>query len=212
MPESVFFLTEDGVTIAGDWYSSDGDRFALLLHMMPATKESWATLAERLVEQGISCLAIDLRGHGASTNGGALDYHAFSDAEHQASVKDVEAAFAFLESKGATAENTRMLGASIGANLAINFAAAKGMPVVVALSPGLNYHGVKTADAVRALRQGQQVLLVASDDDTESAEGSALLHSMNPSRALLLVRNGVGHGTRMLEADPELTDELVATL
>lgn len=204
--------TEDGVTIAGDWYPSDGDRFALLLHMMPATKESWAAFAERLVGQGISCLAIDLRGHGKSTQGGTLDYRAFADADHQASAKDVDAAFAFLESKGATAQSVRLIGASIGANLAIAFAAAKGISMTVALSPGLNYHGVKTSEAVRALKQGQQALLVASDDDPESAEGAALLHSMNPSRAPLLVREGVGHGTRMLESDPELTDELVATL
>lgn len=205
-------MTEDGVTIAGDWYPSDGDRFALLLHMMPATKESWAAFAETLGVRGISCLTIDLRGHGASTNGGTLDYRAFSDAEHQASARDVEAAFSYLESKGATPEHTLLVGASIGANLAINAAAEKGIPMTIALSPGLNYHGVTTSPAIRALRQGQQVLLVASDDDAESAEGSAILHAMNPSRALLIVRSRIGHGTRMFDADPELMNELLSML
>ncbi len=212
MPEAVQFQTEDGITIAGNWYDSEGDRYALLLHMMPATKESWEAFTQRLVGLGVSCLAIDLRGHGASTNGGALDHRAFSDAEHQASARDVEAAFAYLRSIGARAEDTILVGASVGANLAMNFAVAHEIPVTVALSPGLNFYGIATSAAVRALKQGQRAILVASDDDLESAESCALLHAMNPSRTDLVVRSGIGHGTRMLEADPSLVDELLELL
>lgn len=212
MAELVNFKTEDGVEIVGDFYPSSGGRFAILLHMMPATKESWRAFADKLVEAGFSCLAIDMRGHGESNMSGALNYRTFTDAQHQATMRDVEAAFAWLAGKGATVETTIAVGASIGANLAINFAAEKMLPLAVALSPGLNYHGVTTSSAIRALKQGQRVLLVASDDDPESAEGCAILHAMNPSRALLIVRTGLGHGTRMFDKDPILMDELIEML
>lgn len=212
MSELVTFTTEDGVEIVGDFYTSPGDRFAILLHMMPATKESWRMFAEKLVEAGYSCLAIDMRGHGESNMSGALHYRTFTDAQHQAKMRDVEAAFVWLAEKGATAENTVVIGASIGANLAVNFAVEKGIPIAIALSPGLNYHGVSTTSAIRALKQGQLALLVASDDDPESAEGCAILHAMNPTRAPLLLRSDLGHGTRMFDKDPELMDELIEML
>lgn len=212
MSELVTFKTEDGIEIVGDFYASPGDRFAILLHMMPETKESWRAFAERLVEQGYSCLAIDMRGHGESNMAGALHYRTFSDAQHQAKMRDVEAAFAWLAAKGADETNTVIIGASIGANLGVSFAVEKGVPLAIALSPGLNYHGVSTTAAIRALKQGQEVLLVASDDDPESAEGCAILHSMNPTRAQLMLRSGVGHGTRMFNKDPNLMDELIELL
>lgn len=212
MSELVTFTTEDRIEIVGDFYASPGDRFAILLHMMPATKESWRAFADELVEKGYSCLAIDMRGHGESNMSGSLHYRTFSDTQHQAKMLDVRAAFAWLAGKGADATNTIMVGASIGANLAINFAVEQGIPLAIALSPGLNYHGVTTTAAVRALKQGQEVLLVASDDDPESAEGCAILHSMNPTRAQLMLRSGVGHGTRMFDQDPDLMNELIELL
>jgi len=210
--ELVTFKAADGVEIVGDYYPSGHGRFAIFLHMMPATKESWRAFAEKFVMTGYDCLAIDLRGHGESNMSGALNYRTFSDAEHQATIRDVEAAFDWLVAKGADAGNTVVVGASIGANLAINFLAERGFAAAIALSPGLDYHGVMTEPSVRALTSGQSVILVASDDDPESTESSRALHAANPSRTLLVERNGLGHGTRMFDRAPALMDELIALL
>src|SRR5690349_13876649 len=152
-PEPVLLESSDGVRIQGAFYAADQLRGqALLLHMMPATKESWSAFAFALAERGISCLAIDLRGHGAS-DGGPDGYRGFSDAEHQAKRLDVEAALAWLRAKGSAP--LRVAGASIGANLAIRAAAEHAdVAACLALSPGLAYRGVTTADAVAALREG----------------------------------------------------------
>ena len=95
--------------------------------MMPEVRRSWIPLSTELNKVGVATLAIDLRGHGESVEiqkvGGAklkLDYEKFSDAEHQASRLDVDAAMNFLKSKGFLEENIVLAGASIGANLTLD--------------------------------------------------------------------------------------------
>ena len=136
------FTTKDGLTIVGDYYPGTGKSGVLLLHMMPADRTSWQQLAGQLQENGFHVLAIDLRGHGQST-GGPNGYQAFSDAQHQQSIFDIESAVEFLRSKGI--EKIHMGGASIGANLALQYASQhQEIASAMLLSPGLDYHGIHT--------------------------------------------------------------------
>lgn len=213
MSSLVNFPTTDGVEIVGDFYVSEGRKFALLLHMMPETKESWKTIAEELVKKGYSCLAIDLRGHGESVMNGRLNYRNFSDAEHQASVLDVEAAFQFLKGKGADELRTIVIGASIGANLAIRFLSQHpAMPLAIALSPGLDYHGVRPESALRALSPNQRVLIVSSDDDAESFAGSKRMAQEFPERVSFIPQKNAGHGTRMFASKSGLLQEIFSRI
>src|SRR3989338_10058284 len=198
--DKVQFQTEDGVTIVGDWYPAKGDRFALLLHMMPATKESWMGLAAELNSRGISCLAIDLRVHGKSTKKDAvrepLDYRMFSDEEQQAKAFDVEAALLWLQRQGMRGETLAVAGASIGANLAIPARAANNLiPVGIALSPGIDFHGVKTDGPIERLAENQTILLVGSEDDPTSFSAVNELHELNRDRTYRIVLTDAGHGT-----------------
>ncbi len=226
MQEHIIFKTSDGIEIVGDYYASGpstssgpNGKFAILLHMMPATKESWKPFAAKLVAKGYDVLAIDERGHGESTMGGTLDYKKFGEAEQQAKILDVEAAFEFLKGnpstssgpRGATEKNTVLVGASIGANLTIQFLTMHpGVAVGVALSPGLNYRGVTTDDKITKLHSGQKIVLVASDDDDrDSAASCRELHRLNEVQTVLIEKNGLGHGTTMFERDPKLMDEMI---
>src|SRR3989338_5627500 len=96
--ERVSLKTSDNVDIVGDYYASQRWRGILLLHMMPADRQSWSGLAIELSKAGVDVLAIDLRGHGESA-GGPEGYLDFSDDEHQQSILDVEAAVDFLRSE-----------------------------------------------------------------------------------------------------------------
>lgn len=208
--ESLTLTTNDGVSISADYFPAEGKRAVILLHMMPATKESWHPFAEVLQRLGIASIMIDERGHGASS-GGPDGYRNFSPEQHLAKLHDVRAAWAALKERGAMMEKTGVIGASIGANLAIRYLAENGsFPIGVALSPGMSYHGVTTDDAIVRLTPGQHVLLVASEEDTEAAKAIQVLNEKNKTQTQLLLRHDLGHGTHMFDADAELL-EAVAT-
>lgn len=213
MSERVVLKTSDGVEIIGTYRNTGQEKIVILLHMMPATKESWDGFAARLLEAGYASLAIDERGHGESTMGGTLDYKKFTDEQQQAKRLDLEAAIAFAKEKGFTEDKIVVIGASIGANLAIQaLAEHPTIPVAIALSPGLDYHGVKTEQPIFQLNDHQLVVLVASDDDPESFESIQKLHEHNPTQTDLIERSGIGHGTRMIDKDPFLVDDLLTKL
>ncbi len=213
MKKRVALLTTDGIEVVGDYRNTGQKHIAILLHMMPATKESWETFAERLLEVGYASLAIDERGHGESTMGGTLNYKEFTDAQQQAKRLDVDAAISFAKQKGFPEGKMVIVGASIGANLAIQaLVDHQEIDLAIALSPGLNYHGVKTESLICQFHNGQRAILVASDDDPESFASIQTLHLANPTQTLLMNRSGIGHGTTMLEKDPALVDELISHL
>jgi len=210
--EKVSFVTQDGVTIVADYYSgAEGGPAALLVHMMPATKESWRQFAAELIGRGFSSvLAIDLRGHGGSRMQGEqkLDYRDFEDEQHQAKIKDMEAAMQWLEERGATKDRLALVGASIGANLSIAYGAANAeIPTVVALSPGLNYRGVTTLDKMGQYA-GRELYLAASAEDGHSFETDRQLYEVNPDATLKELENA-GHGTTMFEKSPGFMAEVV---
>ena len=68
---SVTLHTDDGVTISGTFF--EGPRrpapAVILLHMLTRTRDDWEAFANRLADAGIHALAIDFRGHGASSSG-----------------------------------------------------------------------------------------------------------------------------------------------
>jgi len=211
--QEITIETPDGVRLAGTYAAGPaGGPAALLLHMMPAAKESWSEFAAVLARRGFATLAIDLRGHGRSTRGTGgrtLDYRLFTEREHQAKTIDVEAAAAWLEREhGFGKSRLAAVGASIGANLAIAFAAAHPeIPAAAALSPGLDYRGVTTPDKVRNFGPAQGLFLAASEEDELSFRTGRELVRLKPD-AVLKEYRGAGHGTAMFEAQPELMTEL----
>lgn len=214
--ETVTIDTSDGVRLVGDLVRPQGRPVCgvLLLHMMPATRGSWRLFSRQLAERGALSLAIDLRGHGESIWQGKnrLNWHAFSDREHQASRDDVTAALNHLRGPLAAGSRVGIVGASIGANLALEALANHGdITWAVCLSPGRNYHGLETAGLVARLTAGQRLFLAASDDDPESLRAvRALAHEETAGRVTTRELSGVGHGTTMWERQPRLMDDILA--
>jgi pimeloyl-ACP methyl ester carboxylesterase len=216
--ERIELLTADGVKVIGDFFRASSLSggvvgTALLLHMMPADRRSWLGLARRLSVEGVQTLAIDLRGHGDSVfanDGRRLDYRQFSHAEHQESLRDVRAAVGWLSAERRVRPDAMIVGgASIGANLALAYAAEEpNLRGVFALSPGLDYRGVTTADKVVKLGPRSALFLAASEDDTHGSwEAVHRLADLRRGSELVELANA-GHGTEMLEREPELEDRL----
>ncbi|MBI5793717.1 alpha/beta hydrolase [Candidatus Uhrbacteria bacterium] len=213
MPDRVTMTTTDGVEIVGSFVRNNDQKAAILLHMMPADRTSWSSFAKALNGIGYASLAIDERGHGESTMNGTLNYKNFTDEQQQAKILDVEAALAYLEGEGFSKENIVVVGASIGANLAIEeLTRHPELPIALALSPGLDYRGIKTDELVTKLQPSQKVILVASDEDRESYKSILKLHELNPTFTTLIERSGIGHGTDMIDADPSLLKDLIERL
>jgi pimeloyl-ACP methyl ester carboxylesterase len=212
--ETVKFSTSDGWEIVGTYRAGRaGDPAAILLHMLPADRRSYDDFGARLAGAGFNVLAIDSRGHGESLQHGGKtrNYQDFSDDDHRSSTEDVAAAKGFLAERGADTSRLVIVGASIGANFAVIHAAGdEDVRAVVLLSPGLDYHGVKTLDAMAAY-DGRPAYLVASEEDTYAAESIGKLHEV-AGEAEFKLFNNAGHGTRIFDAEPTFEGTLASWL
>lgn len=211
--EKIQLLTSDGVTLVGNYFSpsTPSSKAALCLHMMPATKDSWTPLAQQLTHTGFHVLAIDERGHGESTQSstGVLDYKTFSDEDQQKKRLDVDAALAWLQSTGADLTHTCVVGASIGANLSLDaLVRFPQLKSAAALSPGLDFCGIKTDPLATRLSNHQSILLLASDNDPYSYETIEQLHTLLTTPHDTWKFQALGHGTNMLTKQPELVGKL----
>lgn len=222
---SLTLKTLDSQELAATLYSPrPGDAASLkggvlFLHMMPATKESWDELAVYLAESGYLGLAIDLRGHGASS-GGPRGYAKFEDAEHQKSILDLDAAAKFLMVKGLSAGQIALVGASIGANLSLRYLSDHPeFKTAVLLSPGLDYRGLKGEESASALRAGARILIVSAKDDIRKGERgnheeAETIYAALPAGVTkgLQIYDAGGHGTELFSAHSELKDIILAFL
>lgn len=218
MSQRVSFQTSDGVTIVGDYYvNSTAARTVLLIHMRPATRESWKPFAKKLLDNGFAVLAIDLRGHGESTKTTAektLAYQNFTEAEESASIHDLEAAAVWLaQNHSVTPDKLELVGASIGANLVLQYAGAHHeIPAVVALSPGLVYRGVDAQPSVKSLKANQKVFFVAAKDDNYAALSVGALAQETTAPHEVKIYDTGGHAMKLFEAHTELVEEIVQWL
>ncbi len=234
--ESIFFppkadpplavKTKDGVKIAANLYEVKPRKiegWLVLTHMMPVTKESFQRLAEEFQNIGYESIAIDLRGHGESIEAELrgtdaelrgkkikLDYHDFSDSDHQKSILDLEAGVDFLvKSRKATSDKISFIGASIGANLSLQYISEhQEFKTAILLSPGLNYRGIKTEPMVKNLKTGQKVFFVSARDDGDNAEENQKLYGLTPANVInkIKIYKTGGHGTDILKNQSELTN------
>lgn len=215
MYQRIKFTTEDSVIIVGDYYALENPRgWALLLHMMPAVKESWQELAKALNNAGFSCLAIDLRGHGESIyreDGTTLNYKDFSDEEHQQKIVDVRAAVSWLKEQGAEEEKLAVIGGSIGANLSLQYLTeSKKVPTAVLLSPGLDYRGIKTEPLVKLLSSDKSFLCVAAKDDEHgSFQTCQRLTELASAQSENIRFDQGGHATNMFNSQPQLINQII---
>jgi pimeloyl-ACP methyl ester carboxylesterase len=188
--------------------------------MLGRDRSSYDDLLEPLRSAGYALLALDFRGHGESRQGPpgtdgkptTLDWESFGAQEWAGTVEDVRAGLdALRRRRGVDPERIGIMGASIGANAAVRAAAQDvGVRGLVLLSPGLDYRGVTTMDAVGALA-ARPVLIAAAQQDTYSFTSSQQLVEHLP-QAEFATLPGDAHGTNMFVTNPELGQKVAAYL
>ena len=192
MSEKINLKTEDKVNIVANFYNSDSEKAVILLHMLGRTKEDWNNFANSLLKENYSVLALDFRGHGESS--GHLTE--FSEKDFNNMILDVKEAKKFLVNNGKT--KISIIGASIGANTALNYASKdKDIRTIILLSPGLNYRGINTEKTIKDYKN--KILIIASEDDPYSLDSSKRLNELNKNSELKIYKQG-GHGTRMFSS------------
>ncbi len=215
--QTVSFTTSDQVTIKADYYKSDlpVGHTILALHMMPADRSSWQTFAEQATQAGYNLLAIDLRGHGESTTQGdqVLDFQQFTDEQHQQSILDVEAAVDYLAQQSVDTQRLTLMGASIGANLALEFLQThQEIATGVLISPGLNYRGIEADKLAAGLSGSQSILLISGQQDEYPHNSLLQLKTIIPGNSETIVLPSASHGTNLFNDHPKLIIRILSWL
>lgn len=187
---------DDGLTLVGEFYASEESAPAvLLLHMLNSRRSAWSPLIPALTDAGYNVLAVDLRGHGET--GGAQDW--------TAAQTDVVHWLDWLSDQpSVNSEQTALVGASIGSNLALVGCAYDARCVTaIALSPGLDYRGVTTEEAIIEGLADRSALLVASHDDSYSADTVKALTEVATGDLGVQLYVGRMHGTNLFATNAD---------
>lgn len=193
-------VSDDGVRLQATYYGPDqvGAAGVLLLHMWEGSRQDWAAFAAQLQAAGYGVLALDLRGHGES--GGARTAAAM--------IQDAAVGVKLLRAREEIdGDRIFLIGASIGANVALNYAADDAAVRAAALlSPGEDYRGVSTP-AARARYGDRPLFIAASSEDAYAAASARTLAAAGPHELLMLADQG--HGTRMLGTENGLEEAIL---
>ena len=185
----VTLKTPDGFTLKGTLTVPPGPgRHAavILAHQFRSDRGGWAPLTEKLLGQGIATLALDLRGHGLSTdrNGEVVavgeDFLASAKKVGFDHIpQDLEQAAAWLRKQpGIDGRRLGLAGSSVGALSALLAAPKVHAVAVLALSPAGNAaFGEGTEGHLKGAvsRARAAVFTLASEEDLEAWQNSKSL-------------------------------------
>lgn len=210
----ISFNTPDGNRIVGSYYPIEqmNAPAVLMLHQWRGTRADFESLAREFQAKGIAVLAIDGRGFGESTRPADGPAQPARSAEAvKGMLSDVAGATAFLSGQqGVDRNRIGIVGASYGSSLAIMHSAADPTIKAVALvSPGLNYQASMATEPAVKSYGARPLLIVAAEDDSESAAASRRLDSVaaGDQHQLKVYARG-GHGNGLLHSDVGL-DQLL---
>lgn len=206
--KNVTFASEDGLTLVGTlWTNSTSQKPPLVLvHQFARDRHTYDAFARDAFARGYTVLSFDVRGFGESVVRGTsrISFTNFKENDYRKISHDILSARQFLG-----AETILVVGASIGANSALNYgvldSSASGL---VLLSPGENYKGIDTNSASK--KNMVPLFIVASNEDQYSNESSQRIFDSSKmvDKKLLILQNA-GHGTDMLTRNPSLSKTLL---
>jgi dienelactone hydrolase len=209
----VRLMSADNISVFATYYPVEQSPapVVVLVHGLKQNREVWSGFAMSLQRSGIAALTLDLRGHGESTRAltasgpMALDVSRFRAQDFRAMLLDVEAAVGWLQQQPEiNRRRIALLGASLGANVALLYTSVnEDVAALALLSPGINYRGLRTDEAIK--RIGPMPLRIAvSRHDAFAFESSNVLIRQRKEAGSglqereLWIATGNLHGTDML--------------
>ncbi len=218
--ETITLNTADGFKIIGSFIPAmdttiSNPKVALLIHMLNRDRSDWNNFASELSKHNYNVLAIDMRGHGGSLekNGLKIGWRDFKINDFAGFISDIDAAKKYLDNKYQGLEyKLAIIGASVGANAALNYSVAhQEVKCVVLLSPGANYHGISTENIMDKYGD-RPIFLAASGEDAYSMESVKSLYDKATGKREKKEYYEAGHGTRILETGVNLKSDIISWL
>lgn len=175
----------------------------ILAHQFHSDRSGWAPLTEKLHARGIGTLAVDLRGHGASTQKAGAEVKVSDDFAASAKAVGFDKIPADLaqvaewarKQPGVDGRRIGLAGASVGA-FSVLLAEPKVHPVaVLSLSPAGNpaFGDQAVADLKAAILKGQaSVLVMAAADDKGAFDNAQAIKGL--PGVDVLAGEGKAHG------------------
>lgn len=220
--DPIEFTTSDGFLIRGTFFHSSANTTpkpaVILLHAFNRDHTDWFAYAPDIVDNNnFVALAIDLRGHGASTfqNGASFPIQTFSSADLNAMPLDIEAAIAYLKTRPEVdATRIGIVGADIGANLAfIGSGTQDEIKTAVSISPQFRENqaqGILIGTNLPNF-QPKNVLYIAAFGDGYAYASSQTMADLTQGQTRVVGIQGLAHGLDIL-ASEETWNEILTWL
>lgn len=208
--EPVTITTSDGVILTGLFQAParPDEPVAILLHGLGSTQGEWTAFAEQLAALGCGYLSYDARGHGGSsqtTSGTTISYRSLGPpgpgSEWERMISDLNTAARYLERRrNIPSSGLVLVGASLGANVALNWAAAhQNIRAALLLSPGLNYAGIDAEKPVSRCA-GLRIAFAAAPTDAYAWFSSRALYGrIRQNPGAVFFEGTAGHGVQMFD-------------
>jgi alpha-beta hydrolase superfamily lysophospholipase len=209
--------TEDGVKIAATYVEAKGKKpkdapAAILVPMFLDVRGSWKTFADEAGAKGVATIAIDPRGHGASENPSKVSPARWTYDQWKEVLKDIRAAKAFLTGKGHAESRIVVIGASIGALLALEYGIVDKKIAGIGLLSIANELTKRTPKDDIARFDKRPIFIAYSLDDVGYAEVSQEMVKALAGKATVREYKKASHGTIMFGREEPKGDLTVALL
>jgi dienelactone hydrolase len=215
--DKITITTEDGWEISALYQpaQNENSKVVILLHDLGKNKEVFKTFEGKLKEYDFGFLALDLRGHGESTNIAVQKNFkkTGTDNEFNQMVRDVTAAIAFLNKKGVETQNIFLLGAGLGANVAAkSIIFNPDIAGIALLTPSLKTRDVLTMTGIQ-INTKPVSIAVSSEDRKQMMEASFIRNAAYLSSGQGKVTFMTAYNLKGIEmVDKYLTAELIQWL
>jgi dienelactone hydrolase len=188
----------------------------IFLHQGGSSKEEWTALPifQDVTKAGMVAFALDIRGHGGSD--GEADFTTLFDDPDQAP-RDLMAAMNWLaKSNAVDMDRVAVVGASIGANLAVVAAGTDRFEVrtVVAISAKTSaVHNL--AGGVEKVSHLRSVFMIAAEleeDGKRALWAEEIFNAAEDPRQIEIVSGSKQHGVSIFSDDPSLQNKILSWL
>lgn len=190
---------EFGNSMSLKYYSPQfsGAPTVVVCHDWAGSSDNWTDIAGSLIKLGFGVVLYDLDGHGPE----GTPWYLLANWQIERMSGDLKMAVDFAAKN--SGENVYIIGAGLGANIAMNVASAdERVKKLVAVSPGLNYRGVKLNKDMTDSLAGR-LMLLASQEDAYSVRTVNLFTSNSEKPAEVKFYSNSGRGVWIFKRQPE---------